>query len=371
MKPKILWVWTTNPGVTYYRMYCFAKKMDELGLAHSQLYPQWDTSKFTSPTWEQTLGKDFNFWEESISWADIVVMQYVGTPAGLSLVQAIRDRKPCLMEFDDCFNAIPAYSVAYEANRPGDSAEYWATRQMMESTGVVTTTNYLANTYKSYNEKIEVIPNSIDFDLWKMEERKKSDTVRIGWIGGTTHEGDLKLVKNVLYDILDLYPKVEVVLCSGPIFESWKKHERLKLINKWVTIDKYPDHLKSLKFDIGIAPLRDNIFNRGKSNLRLLEYGAMGIPVVASNVVPFRFTPAFLCNSEEEWYDNLYYLINSEESRKENGWACKDFVKNHYNITGTTNQYFQHISEVLSWHGRQSQAQAQPGQETSLQPSSL
>jgi glycosyltransferase involved in cell wall biosynthesis len=346
-KPKILWVWTTNPGVTYYRMYGFAKKMDEMGLAHSQLYPEWNTSKFTSPTWEQTVGKDFAFWEDSIAWADLVVMQYIGTPTGLSLVEAIRDRKPCLMEFDDCFNAIPAYSVAYEANRPGDSAEYWATRQMMESTGAVTTTKYLANMYRDFNQKMKVIPNCIDFNLWKSNGKEQNKRVRIGWIGGTTHEGDMKIVKPILFDLLNTFPELEVVVCSGPVFDSWRTHERMIVINKWVTIDKYPEHLKSLHFDIGIAPLRDNIFNRGKSNLRFLEYASMGIPVVASNVVPFKETPSVLCSSQDEWFKGLSELIKNEELRKISGKNCLDYVKKNYDLDSITTQYYDHLKGLL------------------------
>jgi len=73
------------------------------------------------PEWENSLGKDLHFWDKMIEWPDLVVIQYIATPYGLSLVQSIRDRMPCLMECDDYFSGVPGTSLAYHSNRPGEA----------------------------------------------------------------------------------------------------------------------------------------------------------------------------------------------------------------------------------------------------------
>ena len=339
MKPKVLFIYTINPGVTYYRMYAFAKNMDELGLVHSRIYPDWDAKRFFSPNWEQNLMKEFKTYEEHVRWADMVVIQYIGSPEGLALVMAIKDFKPVFMECDDYFQQVPHQSVAFDSNKPWDQSQHWATRQAVVSTGVITTTDYLKHHFGLINGNVWVIPNCIDFGEWDKWKPVNHDRIRIGWVGGATHGGDLKLIKGVCDKILDKYENVEVNIVSSPP-PDWDKRDRLNLIDKWVTIDEYPRHVKQLSFDIGLVPLRDNHFNRGKSNLRYLEYSACGIPTVASHVGPFKDNfLGYTVNSSEEWFNVLSLLIENEPLRKEIGQRAYDFVKENLNLNTISLRY--------------------------------
>ena len=255
--------------------------MSELGLAHCRMFPEWDVNRMNSPDWEHHLKENINELEAQVQWADIIVCQYINSPEGLSVVQSMRDIKPTLMEVDDDLQHVPHQSVAYDFNRPGDAQDFWATRQLMESTGVIVSTPYLAQYYAPFNQNVKCIPNCIDFSLWDKHQPIEHPLIRIGWIGGATHEGDLKLVKDALFHLLSEHNNIEIYIVSAPP-PKWPEHERLTMMNQWVNIDQYPKHVKELSFDIGIIPLRDNLFNRGKSNLRGLEYSACGIPSVAS-----------------------------------------------------------------------------------------
>ena len=84
--------------------------------------------------------------------------------------------------------------------------------------------------------------------------------------------------------------------------------------------DKYYKKLQKIDFDIGVAPLIDNEFNRCKSNLRWLEWSALGVPTVASRVVPFQCIrpniDGYLAKNEKEWYTNLRALIEIPKLRE-------------------------------------------------------
>jgi outer membrane protein OmpA-like peptidoglycan-associated protein len=84
------------------------------------------------------------------------------------------------------------------------------------------------------------------------------------------------------------------------------------------------DYYKGVDFDIAIAPSADQLFNRSKTWIRALEMGALGIPIVAQNRLPYSDyvidgVTGFLVNTEEEWHDRLTELINDPEMRAEMG----------------------------------------------------
>lgn len=347
-RPKILFLQTINPGVCFYRMYQFAQKMSELNLAHCRMFPDYDPYRLASPNWEFKLDENIHELERHVSWADIVICQYICSPEGLSVIQAIKETRPVLMECDDYFKQVPYQSIAYDENKPGSNTDLWATRQLMESSGVIVSTPWLAEQYKEYNQNIACMPNCIDFDLWDSFNPIPHDLLRVGFIGGATHNGDLRLVKNALFALLREYDNVEIHIVSAPPPDDWPKHDRLHMINKWATIDKYAQHVKELSFDIGIAPLRDNLFNRGKSNLRGLEYAACKIPFVASPVVPFKNgLGSFLARDEDEWIALLENLILNESLRKIEGNLNYSYIKEHYNLEKVAVDYAQHIGRYL------------------------
>lgn len=347
--PNVLFIESVNPGVGYYRIFSFAKKMHELGLAKTKIFPEFDPYRIQTPDWERDLFKDcLPILSGLIEWADFVVLQYISSPEGLSLAEAIKDVKPCYMEVDDYFSQVPYYSISYDFNKPGDSGDFWSLRQMMISTGVITTTQYLADRYKEYNDNIHVIPNCIDFDVWDSYKSHSNENIRIGWIGGATHDGDLRIVKEVLYDLLIEYKNIEVYIVTHPA-PNWKKVDRMNLMTKWVTIDKYPEHVKNLSFDIGLSPLRDNYFNRAKSNLRYLEYSACKCPTVASNVEPFKTNYAgMIAEDEMDWFDQLSLLIKDQDLRLKKGFKAYFDVKEKFNLEVVARDYAAMIEGALN-----------------------
>ena len=96
-----------------------------------------------------------------------------------------------------------------------------------------------------------------------------------------------------------------------------------------VAIGDYPKRLASLNLDLALAPLEDNTFNQCKSNLRLLEYGACGFPVVCSDVRPYqgdlpvtRVKPRF-----RDWVDAIRMHVNDLDAAAKAGDALRAAVQ--------------------------------------------
>jgi glycosyltransferase involved in cell wall biosynthesis len=105
-------------------------------------------------------------------------------------------------------------------------------------------------------------------------------------------------------------------------------------------------------FDIGMAPLVDNSFNRSKSNLRWLEYSSLGIPTVASNVGHFAQTivngkTGLLADTPEDFTAALESLILDTKKRKAIAGEAKQEVFNKFNIDGVAQQYKFALEEII------------------------
>jgi glycosyltransferase involved in cell wall biosynthesis len=116
----------------------------------------------------------------------------------------------------------------------------------------------------------------------------------------------------------------------------------IKEFHSFVSINEYPEKMASLDLDIAIAPLEDNLFNRCKSNLRLLEYGAMSWPVVCSDVYPYQTNNPPVIRVKptvSEWLVALNLLIDDELKREQLGRALKDWVVSQYTLDNWAQQW--------------------------------
>ncbi len=111
--------------------------------------------------------------------------------------------------------------------------------------------------------------------------------------------------------------------------------EGIKIDNvKWY-IENYRDHISS--FQIGIMPLIDDEWSRGKCAFKLVQYMGMGLPVVASNVganssVVTDGVDGFLVSSQDEWVDRLGRLIESRRLRLQMGKAAREKIEEEFSL---------------------------------------
>jgi hypothetical protein len=105
-------------------------------------------------------------------------------------------------------------------------------------------------------------------------------------------------------------------------------------IHDMVPIERYPETLASLALDVAVAPLQDNPFNRAKSNLKLLEYGWLGIPVVASDLEPYRDSPAVLARAGD-WIEAIHALAGDRDAAVVAGARLLEWVEKNHLLAGS------------------------------------
>lgn len=371
---ETLRVWfgpTQPPGDVYYRMIGFAVKMRkmkgiEVGFENFNWNSNdgcnsWQTKIQHNAEGHPTSALALDHLEKCLKVANPWVFQVTYLDDILAFFECAKDvyrDKKLITEVDDWIFDLPAYNVASHPYKPGNEKEQIVYDQLALSDAVIVSTSFLKESINSLfpDKPIHIIANSIDFDVWDKaksdgEMEPKGDKIRIGFTGCANHGGDMEIVIPVLLALLDEHPNLEVIVAQDMGCFKEIKHPRLKVINRWVNIIDYPGMAKGWDMDIGIAPLRDNEFNRAKSNLRWLEYSALKVPTVASAVRPFNEsvshgTTGLLCKTKEEWYENLNALIKNKELRNRLGNAAYQDVFNRFNMNDWAVKYSEVLREV-------------------------
>lgn len=205
---------------------------------------------------------------------------------------------------------------------------------------LVSSTDYLAETYRHFCADIRVVANRLEQEIWlPLQSRKRTASKpRIGWAGGTTHQGDLVLLKEVIEQTRNEADWIFFGMCPSEL------RPLLAEYHPFTQFADYPARLAALNLDIGVAPLARVPFNQGKSNLRLLEYGILGIPVVCTDIDPYHNSPACrVANTPEAWIEALRERIYDADAREHEGAAMRKWVQQHFLLED-------HLEEWLSAH---------------------
>lgn len=205
----------------------------------------------------------------------------------------------------------------------------WVDKFIQISDMVTAGSNFLLDHAIRINKNSYKVPTPIDMRNYSRETRKfykKDSSIVIGWIGLPFNLRYLKIVKKPL-EILGRQYNITVRIITDT--RARNEIPDIKNVNidmvKW-SLGDWLDGLRS--FDIGIMPLENNDWTKGKCAFKGLEYMSQRIPVVGSNVGESKIAiengkSGFLVTSEKEWVDALGSLINDEELRKtigENGY---------------------------------------------------
>jgi len=226
----------------------------------------------------------------------------------------------CLLDYDD------AIYVNYQKNRllrnkiPG----------IIKLAKVVTVGNEILYKYcRKYNPNTYLVPDTLDIKKYSPKIGYTSNPPYIiGWTGTPVTACFLKLITSSLQRLSKEIPFI--LRCIGS--RDFKIH-RVNVENIEWQEKKEPEIIRT--FDVGIMPLTDEPFNRGKSGLKIIQYFAAGVPVVASPVgwnkrLVQSNTNGFLAYNEEEWYQYLKLLLQNTNLRKRLGEAGRKFFEQEF-----------------------------------------
>lgn len=335
---KTLFILTQMPAVSWYRNVSFIPYMKQ---TQAMCWPEYKPNKI--PNWQEAIESNLRIiydLEKLAAKADIIVCQRIRTALAFSTLMALKykHRKKIYCEIDDDAFNVDSSNPGFSTVNPGADAEYWFRKQLEEADGVIVSTAPLKKLYLTLNKNIHVVKNCIDFDVWPQKARRNiNKKIRIGWQGALHHFNDLEFLSKILPRLNKEYKNKLEFIFFGSEFE-YLKIENSRFM-PMVPIDKYPLAMSRLNLDITLAPLNDTLFNRGKSNLRVIEAGALKKAVVASanNKLPYANTikdgvDGILCNKDKEWVDAIRLLIEDEEMRLMLGNSLHQKVERFYNV---------------------------------------
>lgn len=209
------------------------------------------------------------------------------------------------------------------------------------ATCITVTTDSLKSSLLGFNKNIRIIPNVLT-DSWKLSESYEindGEIIKIGYMGTTTHANDLKLIEEAIKNVQSSSDKTIVFEMIGGTTSTFEGMSRINVPSNSV---HYPDFVRwiqnTVKWDIAIAPLiKNNNINESKSELKYLEYTALNVPGIYSDVGPYSKCIVHedngllvKSNSIKEWEKNMKKLIENKELREKilkN--ARKDILKNY------------------------------------------
>jgi len=197
---------------------------------------------------------------------------------------------------------------------------------MVEADLVLVPTEELRRVAECFNSNVIVLPNYLDDTIWHLRTPGHSSDgqpLKIGYMGSNSHTPDLALIAPAIKMVLEKYGgKVELDVWGTPLPGELND---VKGINWFpAPTNVYKDFVKvfqTLEFDIAIAPLADNYFNRCKSGLKFLEYSANGVVGVYTRIAPYESivhdgVNGFLAGNVDEWFERLSKLIEDAALRQ-------------------------------------------------------
>lgn len=258
----------------------------------------------------------------------ILIQPYL-SDRGMRLMESLH-REPGLevtLVIDDLWTAVPAQNPV-SSRLPRDVHERLRHISLL-SDCLVFTTDPLREALSVGHDNAHVIPNALPEWIWNAgmpAKRQRSGKPRIGWAGATQHGGDLAFLNEVVRATEHAADWVFLGMCPETLLHS--VHDTRPM----VPFEKYPGTLAALNIDLAIAPLADNAFNRCKSQLKILEYGILGIPSIAADLDPYRQAPVPRARSDDpaEWIARIEELLADEARRTELGTSLRNWVlENH------------------------------------------
>ena len=200
---------------------------------------------------------------------------------------------------------------------------------------VIAGNSYLAEHAKKFNSNVEILPTGLDTGAYNRQTKAETDDIiRLVWIGSRSTLKYLLQIKPALEEIGSRFDKVVLRIVCDDFFDlqnmKVEKHQ-------WSLETQEMDLATS---DIGLAPLPDNRFTRGKCGFKILQYASAGLPAVASPVgvnteLIKSNVNGFLAADITQWIDRITQLVENRQLMRKMGEENQAVAKNFdINIIG-------------------------------------
>ncbi|MEW6008507.1 MAG: glycosyltransferase family 4 protein [Candidatus Omnitrophota bacterium] len=280
---------------------------------------------------------------------DIIFIHREAFPIGPAIFEYIfaTSKKPIIYDFDDAIflpNISKSNSFMERFKMPNKISKI-----IRISKAVIAGNEYLGKFALKYNQNVSIIPTPINTDAYKpkFSETSRDSEVVIGWIGTPTTVCFVYSLEGVFRRVLLKYPNVKFKIIGGEFSIPGLD----KVMNENWTLREEADLLGS--FDIGVMPMPDNEWTRGKCGFKVIIYMSMGIPAVCSPVgmnkeIIQDGVNGFLADSQEDWLEKLSALIEDRQLRENIGRAGRHSAEEKYSVKVNAPKFFELIQKVYN-----------------------
>ncbi len=214
---------------------------------------------------------------------------------------------------------------------------------------VITGNSYLAGYAKKFNPHVTVFPSTIDLDYYRIDGDQKhiNETISIGWSGSHTTIAHFETILPVLITLKNKYgKKIKFEVYGDPTY----KNEELEIKGAAWSFDTEVATINA--FDIGIMPLPDDNWSKGKCAMKGLQYMGLGVPAVMAAVginvdIIEDGINGFLAFTEKDWVEKLSLLIESKELRVQLGITGRRTVEEKFSAQALRPRYLDIFKNVL------------------------
>jgi glycosyltransferase involved in cell wall biosynthesis len=286
---------------------------------------------------------------------DIIFVQREAFMLGTAIFEKLyaRSKAKFIFDFDD---SIWLHNVSQANKMLGFLKSGSKTKEIIAVADMVFAGNqYLANYALQFNKNVKIIPTTVDTDKFvpvtadfSPQSADEADkVVEIGWTGSFSTIEHLRFGLPMLYTIKEKYGEKITFKVIG---DSSFADSTLGIQGiAWNSETEVAD-LQTI--DIGIMPLPDNEWTRGKCGFKGLTYMSLGIPTVmaavgVNNEIIVEGENGFLATSEADWIEKLSLLIENQIVRQHIGRAGRQTVIDRYSIHAQKDRYLQYFREVL------------------------
>ena len=264
---------------------------------------------------------------------DLMVIYREAMPVGPPVVESMlaAAKVPLVYDFDDAVflpNTSEANRWIGVLKRPQKTGAI-----IRRSDQVIAGNEFLATYARRFNPSVHVIPTAIDVDLFvpRPEQAAASASLVVGWIGTPTTASYLAPLAPVLRQLAATHRfEFRVAGPTGPVaFEGvetknvpWSLDREVELFNRC---------------DVGVYPLPDDDWARGKCGFKAIQFMSCGVPVVASAVGVNREivqdgVNGFLASTADEWRQKLAALMADADLRRRMGAAGRRTIQERYSL---------------------------------------
>ncbi|HVH80723.1 MAG TPA: hypothetical protein VM782_15110, partial [Stellaceae bacterium] len=306
-RERVLVYSADREGCGEYRIIAPSRALLRAGLVHA-----YETMRLMTPPEVARIAPDSIVFQRQLEPGQIEVIEWVKKTS-----KAFR-----VFELDDLITNLPPKS-AHRPNIAPDIGQRLK-RALALCDRFVVSTEAMARAYGKMCAETVVVSNRLEKARWLglTAGRRPDGKPRVGWAGAIGHLGDLGVIAHVVEATAKEVDWVFFGMCP----DGLRPH--VAEFHPWAMLHDYAAKLASLDLDLAVAPLEYHPFNEAKSNLRLLEYGVLGYPVLCTDILPYQGTlpVARVGNKQRDWVRAIRELTADREALRRAGEALRAAV---------------------------------------------